>query len=91
MHRLIHKHLNGFSLLHLIVLDVPLSQEEDIESRQLECLKVVKEYNAKMYSSLLKKADKRQLTPILAVIHDGSAKVSTSMLFFWSANESKYF
>ena len=90
MHRLIHKHLNGMSLLHLIVLDVPLSEEEDIESRQLQCLKVVKEFNAKMYSSLLEKADKKQLTPILAVIHDGSAKVSTHMLFIWSTNQCNY-
>ena len=76
MHRLLHKHMKGMSLLHLIVLDSLSSQQTEIESRQLDCLKTVQEFNPKMYSSLLSKNDRNQITPLLAAIREGNGSVS---------------
>ena len=76
MHHLVHKHLKGMSLLHLVLMDVPGIHQEDLERKQLECLRVVQDFNAKLYFSLLDKADRNQMTPILAVICEGNHKVS---------------
>ena len=81
MHRLLHKHMKGMSLLHLIVLDSLSSQQTEIESRQLDCLKAVQEFNPKMYSSLLSKNDRNQITPLLAAIREGNGNVSMLVFF----------
>ena len=77
-HRLLHANLNGMSLLHLVLLDRDLIDSEDIETRQIECLRVIKGCNSIMYTSLLEKADKKQRKPILVAIAEGLSEVCNS-------------
>ena len=78
MQRSLHKYMEGMSFLHVITLNGPKTDTDEEEDIKVECLQIVKDFNKKMYESMLSKVDSRGYSPIVAAISDGHVKVNIS-------------